>query len=621
MTETPGGGPWLRALLCALGRLPFVLAHHFREDSRSTLFSAALAVIAVHAGALGILVKLSLMIVANLAAQNLPVLDGRGPVVLLMGETHWQERYFEHSPLDRCTMAEDLGAILARAPRSVAVDFDLSPSLRPADAACQATLDTLLDRYASRLVLLLPIKVSAPSLIEQKRQWMLARCKAGGVFADGGLELSLGMVIDSAPGNDRMAEVVRQRAGSSICSSLASQAGVAKWLVRRSDDAAPADDDHAAPGTAGAVDHAEPVAINFAHFRNLVHKLGIEQLATSAITDWPQRDVFFGGDYGSAKEDRFGTPIGPLPGVAIHAARRVTLDHPVAELQPVAGFAADIMIAFVFSLGIAAFWSRYAHFRIAPDAARRQLASVMVVGFVGFYALLVFLFFQLGTDLFAVGILIAPLVIAVSMLVDGFITGPIAAVLKLMQHAAEQPADCGQFKALICILAGLALLLAVMPIQPLSLASVPVVILAVLADHFAVSALAGRRSPRQRPAVTPVRAAVLSLLIVIAGFAMTAGLLQSRAVVFSHLYTQAFFTSLACIAAALTVGMVYPLGPAHRSAMPVAAPQHLPPGETGAAANSAASPLLRTLAVIVAILKKLIFWGAVFVALTFLAHH
>ena len=615
MTETPGGNSRLRTWLCTIGKAPSALAHQFREDSRSTLFSAALAVIAAHAGALGILVKLSLMVVANLASQSMPALDGRGPVVLLMGETHWQERYFEHSPLDRCTMAEDLGAILAPAPRTVAVDFDLSPSLRPADAACQVRLDTFLDKNSSRLVLLLPLRVSAAGLIEQKREWMLARCKAGGVFADGGLELSLGMVIDATPGNDRMAEVVRQRSGSSICSSLASQAGVAKWLVRRSDDAAPADDAHI-----DAADHAEPVAINFAHFRNLVHKLGIEQIATSSITDWPQRDVFFGGDYGSAKEDRFGTPIGPLPGVAVHAARRVTLDRPVAELQPVAGFAADIMIAFVFSLGIAAFWSRYAHFRISPDAAKRQLASTMVVGFVCFYVALVFLFFQLGTDLFAVGILIVPLVIAASMLVDGFITGPIAAVLKLMQHEAEQPADRGKFTALIGVLAGLTLVLAVAPIEPLSPTSVPVIILAVLSDHFALRALAGRRWQRQFPAVTPLRAAMLSLLIVTAGFAITAGLLHSGVVTFSHVYTQGFFTVLACIAAALTVGMVCPLGPAHGPELLAAKGQHLTPGEPDAAATQAASRFIWTLATLVSILKKLIFWGAVFVALTFLAH-
>lgn len=620
MTETPGG-PRLRRAICALGRLPAALAHHFREDSRSTLFSAALAVIAAHVGALGILAKLSLIIVANLASQSTPVLDGRGPVVLLMGETHWQQRYFEHSPLDRCTMADDLGAILSHAPRTVAIDFDLSPSLRPTDAACQTTLDALLDRNATRLVLLSPIKVNTATVIEQKRKWMLDRCNAGGVFADGGLELSLGMVIDATPGNDRMAEVVRQRSGSTICSSLANQSGVAKWLERRSDDAAPADDGHSLAGAVDGAGHVEPVAVNFAHFRNSVHKIGIEQLATSAITDWPQRDVFFGGDYGSAKEDRFSTPIGPLPGIAVHAARRVTLDHPVAELQPVAGFAADIMIAFVFSLGIAAFWSRYAHFRISQYVARRQVASLMVVGFVFFYTVLVFLFFQLGTDFFAVGILIAPLVIAVSMLVDGFITGPIAAVLKLMQHEPEKPLNRGEFAALIVILSGLALFLAMVPTHPLSLAGVPVVVVAALADYFVTPVLAGQRWQRHPPAVTPLRAAVLSLLVVGAGFAITAGLLRTRTVAFSHLYTQAFFTALVCITAALAVGIVYPLGPGHRPAPSAAAPPHLLRDERGPDTSSAPSAALRTLASSVAGLKKLIFWGAVFVALNFLIHH
>ena len=610
MTEANHDRSRLGRILCALGKLPASLALHFREESRSTLFSAALAVIAVHVGALSILIKLSLMIVANLASQGMPALNGAGPVVLLMDETHWQERYFEHSPLDRCTMAEDLAAILAHAPRTVAVDFDLSPSLRPADAACQATLDTFLDRNAARVVLLSPIKVGTQRVIEQKRDWMLARCKAGGVFADGGLELSLGMVIDSLPSHDRMAEVVRQRSGSTICASMASTAGVTKWLMRRDDDFASAD----------ASGHSEPVAINFAHFKNLVHNVGIGQLDSSGITDWPQRDVFFGGDYGSAKEDRFGTPIGPLPGIAVHAARRVSLDHPVAELQPVAGFAADIMIAFVFSLGIAVFWSSYASFRISPNPSERQLASVMVAGFVCFYAVLVLLFFQLGTDLFAVGILIAPLVIAISMLVDGFITGPIAAILKLVRHEAEEPAERGKFIALIGVVAALALLQAVAHIRPLALASIPVVIVAALLDRAAVRIVANLSAPGRLHAVTPWRGGVQLSLIVIAGFGLTGWLLRSGAVAFSSMHTQGFFTTLACIAVALALGMAYPLGAPAAPAAPVAERRRLPSGESDAAATSLPGPLIATSAVIVSTLKKLIFWGAVFTALAFLSH-
>lgn len=621
MIQTSGYRQWFCRLLCMLGRLPSALADHFREDSRSTLFSAALGVLAAHSGALGILVKLSLMIVANFASQTMPAYDGGGPVVLVMDETHWQERYFEQSPLDRCIMAEDLGLILARAPRMIAVDFDLSPSLRPADAACQTTLDTLLDNNSSRLVLLSPIKVSAQRLIRQKRDWMLARCKAGGVFADGGLELSLGMVIDSVPSNDRIAEVVRQRSGSSICASLSSAAGVAKWLVRAGDsDAA---DDDALKTTGGAVEPVEAAAINFALFRGIAHKVSIDELTKSTIADWPQRDVFFGGDYGSAKEDRFGTPIGPLPGIAVHAARRVSLDHPVAELHPAAGFAADILIAFVFSLGIAVFWRGYARFRVSREAAERQLASVMVVGFVIFYALLVFLFFQLSIDLFAAGILIVPLVIAVSMLVDGFITGPIAAILKLVEHDAENPTNHAEFRALVGVTVGLVLIQAVAPIHPLSLATVPIVILAALSDRFAVRLLAARHWQRPLPAVTPTRAATLSLLIAIAGFAITGWMLRSGAVVFSQAYTHIFFICLTCIAAALVVGMAYPLGPAH-DAGPIPAtpaPQQGPAGHSDRVPGHAVNPLVRAVAALVSILKTLIFWGAVLVALSFLSHH
>ena len=539
-----------------LGSVPHRLAHHFRVDSRATLFSAALAVIATHIGALRILVKLSLMIVANMAAQVTPILDGAGPVVLLLSESRWQDRYYEHSPLDRCTLAEDMTAMLAHAPRTLAVDFDLSPSLRPQDAACQTRLDDLLDRHAKQLVVLTPFRITAPHLIAEKRDWMLSRCRAGVAFADGSLETSLGMVIDSVPGHDRMAEVVRQREHAGICAAIATAAGSQKWLAR--DDT-----------VNGAIGETEPVAINFAHFRQQANRLSLDDLPGSTINDWPQRDVFFGGDYGASGEDQFRTPIGPLPGIAVHAARYLTLDRPVAELQPMAGFAIDILIAFIFSIGIAYFWRLYARWRLAQTPSHRQLASVVVIGFLGFYVLLVLLFFALSTDLFAVGILIAPLLIAVSMLVDGFITGPVAAILSQAGQAGEESQDAGDFLALLLTMGivGVALHL----LHPSPTAPTRVAIMLVLAAMLIDRALSlhvtdlfeSRRGPlgasghhRHRHLNLSASATAMVLLLGVVGATV---LTRVQGLTFSYTGTAVFFTVLVCISVAMLAGLLGPV--------------------------------------------------------------
>ncbi len=577
-----------------LGDLPHWLAHHFQEDSRATLFSAALAVIATHVGALWILVKLSLMIVANMAAQATPVLDGGGPVVLLLSETRWQDRYFEHSPLDRCILADDLGQILVRTPRNLAVDFDLSPSLRPEDAACQDRLDALLDRHAATLVLLSPFRVSAPRLIAQKRAWMLARCQAGAAFADGSLEISLGMVLDAVPGPDRMAEVVGRRNAAGICAAIATDAGSRRWLAR--DDDASATDPSADvarvrnkpsqavtlnPGTGSAAATAaatvpmaeaddaaeapEPVAINFVYFRSQAAKLSLDDLPTSPAGDWRRRDVFFGGDYGAVREDQFSTPIGPLPGIAVHAARFLTLERPVAELRPLAGFVTDVLIAFIFSIGIGYFWSRYAKLRLAQRPSHRQLASGVVLLFLLFYLALAMLFFLLSTDLFAVGILIVPLLIAVSMLVDGFITGPLAAIPKQVGSAPDIAPPAGDFVALLLTIVFIAIVVPWLHVRPLtpSLAGVLLVMSAILFDRvMSVQAtriimLRRRRASAQghvhhhAPGAGWVALAIL-------GFGVAGAVLAARmtGMTFRYLITPFFFTLLVCISLMMLGGLL-----------------------------------------------------------------
>jgi hypothetical protein len=135
--------------------------------------------------------------------------------------------------------------------------------------------------------------------------------------------------------------------------------------------------------------------------------------------------------------------MGPLPGVTIHAAIAWTQAHPVRELPYAIGVLADILTAFVFSLGIGFFWKRYLNVSLHGQGYQRENSTLLVLGFVLYFAAMLWLFFQLSVVLFMRGILIAPLLIGLSMLIDGFVRGPIAASLELRSGAAAARIDDG----------------------------------------------------------------------------------------------------------------------------------------------------------------------------------
>lgn len=414
----------ISALWQSFRRLADLCAHHFNADLRASLFSAALAVLALKVGALAILTKLSLLVVSNQALLAAPqvALNGSGPVVLYLSENQWQQRYLERAPLDRCLLAEDLAQMLAHQPRQLLVDFDLSPALQESRAGCQQQLDQLLDQHADKLVLLMPFRVGSDKLLTQKAEWLAQRCRAGVAFGDGALNVSLGAVIDFVPESQAMADAMHERGSVEVCHQLATAEGRERWLRRGADP---------------VTDDASAEAINFAGFSKQVVALALDDPAVQNISNWAGREVYFGGDYGGSKDDRFLTPMGPLPGVTIHAAIAWTQAHPVRELPHAIGVLADILTAFVFSLGIGFFWKRYLNVSLHGQGYQRENSTLLVLGFVLYFAAMLWLFFQLSVVLFMRGILIAPLLIGLSMLIDGFVRGPIAASLELSE--AEQP--------------------------------------------------------------------------------------------------------------------------------------------------------------------------------------
>jgi hypothetical protein len=472
---TPALSSRLLRLWRGFSRLADLCAHHFNGDLRASLFSAALAVLALKIGALTILTKLSLLVVSNQALVSAPQvpLAGSGPLVLYLSENQWQQRYLERSPLDRCKLAEDLGALLARGPRQLLVDFDLSPAAQEAQSSCQRQLDALLDQHAQQLVLLMPYRVASDVLLAQKAAWLAARCQAGVAFGDGGLNVSLGAVLDYVPESDAMADAMHERAQAGACAQLASAAGAERWLRRGAD---PEMNDGAAE------------AINFSGFSKQVVALALDDPAVDDIRNWGERQVYLGGDYGGSKDDRFLTPMGALPGVAIHAAIAWTQAHPVRELPHALGMLVDVVTAFVFSLGIGFFWLRYLKLSWYGRGFARENSTLLVIGFVGYFLAMLWLFFQLSVLLFAYGILIAPMLIGLTMLIDGFVRGPIGASLELRATTSTQERAAAalmpaQVMPVLCTGLIVCVLLKLLHHGPAPLVLVGVTLLAALLDR------------------------------------------------------------------------------------------------------------------------------------------
>ena len=420
-----------------------------REQWRAVLFSAGLATILEAHGVLRVLTKFSLLVVSSLAAQapSAPQMLMPGmPVVVVLNNQDFITRYGERSPLNRCTMAGDIQQVLGKSPARLAVDFDLSP-LAAASAdeeRCQDRLDDLLDRHAAKLLLLVPFAAATEQLLNIKHDWLLARCSHGLNFVDGTLDQSLGMVTeqrvaDDAAGASRMADQLQQGGSDHICATAKSgTARQNKWL-NGLDEAAGGDGAETPQAALKTHEAHEPemVPINFRALTRKVAVLALNSPAWANTVTLQDHAVLMGGDWG--RDDSFLTAIGSLPGVVIHAARLASLADPVKPLPPLVSLWGDVVIALFFAFVISKFWRGYViasrldlHF---ARSGRVTAMSVMVMStFVVVYLSLVLFFFLAAEHMFSnLGVVIAPLLIAVSILVDGFISGPVEQISQLLK--------------------------------------------------------------------------------------------------------------------------------------------------------------------------------------------
>ena len=422
------------------------IVHFLSEHWGSVFFAAFLSLILEHFGMLKLLAKFSILVVSSMAAHSpsQPVtIKSETPVVVVLGNADFVSRYGERNPLDRCEMALDIGRILEKSPKRIAVDFDLSPISKPSDKEqkCQAQLDQVLAANTGTLVLLTPFAVSSEPLMQVKHQWMTTQCRLGLHFADGTLEQSLGMVTEHSVGHDpaslsRMAEQLHTKLKLStyVCDQIAqaTEPRANRWVNEGwSPDA------HAVPDPKT---ESEPL-----NLRALTKTVAVIDIGSALFAQLPHLEgspVLFGGDWG--RDDSFLTPIGTQAGVVLHAARLASLVDPVKPLALYWAVLGDIVVGLCFAWVIAQFLKVYVNtkrldLRYQHEVVPTSFGALAMFTFMLAYAVLVLFFFLVADYLFSFhGIVIAPLIIALSMLIDGFISGPIDQVSELIEKDEEE---------------------------------------------------------------------------------------------------------------------------------------------------------------------------------------
>lgn len=373
-------------------------------------------------------------------------------VVVGISASRYTREYRGLSPLPRCQLRDDLRALYAAKPRSLAIDFDLSPTILAqtlADggesAGCEAEITQLLADNSEITTVITPFPVEGQEFSQQKHQWMLKLCAKHLTFAEPFLNRGWGGVTyDWLPSPYALGNIVARRvqesrsdhgdAAENICSKLKelgteSPASVGNGYLSGDWD------------SPQWLEHApHPSLLNFAALSHLVELRNWESAAPPP-EGLAGKHVFLGAKYGV--DDRFPTPVGERYGVDLHAAASASLLQPIADLSDLVGLFVDFLIGLAFAKIVHFFWN--GHFeavsgRQCPAVSRnanRALAPIWLLAFVVVYGGLICLAAAVSFSLLTyIGLWLAPVPIAIGMFIDGFLTGSV-------EHASERLAEEG----------------------------------------------------------------------------------------------------------------------------------------------------------------------------------
>ena len=414
---------------------------HMRDDWPATIFVAAFMVfLESQFGWLDAINGHAFVAIGNVA--GIPQTTGKDKakaLVVLIDGVAAETRYLDRSPLDRCQLKDDIGAVysamtnvnLKRTPAQrldlMVIDLDLSPARwlasepgsKTPEAECERTLyQEIIDadtKHQIRTVLMLPFESSAARVNEVPATW---RNLASTVtFGLAGLPVEYGLVI-------------KQYCDPNTLAAAAYGLSAKLKDARRNciDDAAR----HSKRNTelidprkylSGVVPFAVGSGADLS--KRIELKLTADKPSDAAANLADFKAVFFGAAFGEG--DTFVTPLGELYGVEIHAAAFLSLLDPLSTNNHLSEFLADIVFGFLFGFLIAYCWEQYFKLRLSQDSDHR-LSAPLWLGVLGVavFTMAILLTFVSLFLLARFGIWASPIPMAVGMLVESFVSGSVA---------------------------------------------------------------------------------------------------------------------------------------------------------------------------------------------------
>jgi CHASE2 domain len=371
------------------------LKHHWRHHLVVTLLVACLVKLSAEfwVGLEDRALQLGQVLALATPPSGLPFLAGVAIVKIDPLRYADPNAYAGKSPLDRCQLTRDLGRLLqVPGVKTVAVDFDLSPSERAADASlenakdldrndrlgkpetleqiqveqeCQKRLDSLLvdPKHVRRLILMLPSASAHAGTETLIANWTERMRTAGVQLGSVDLNLTRGVLRtyrpEPTPGQVTFSEAIR--------ASLQSAASDGKSVA--------------------ATNAAEPIgetSISYAPLRQ-VFKSKSTQLRELNLDDpclLPRVEgcglhtIVFGAGY--SRDDEFLTPVGYLNGVDVHVALAACAANTVSQAKhhKRMELASEVLVCVLLVAPLTSFfWFRYFRTRWSSAPKRRGAAA------------------------------------------------------------------------------------------------------------------------------------------------------------------------------------------------------------------------------------------------------
>lgn len=273
---------------------------------------------------------------------------GASGLVLTLSDSIFESHFEQQSPLDRAKLATLLGNILAKNPRTLAVDLDLSPGLRWGENGDTVLKDLLISAAGSgstEVILISPIPVTTAAMFLVKKRWMADLCAAGIKFALPTVYSTQGAVIRYDQENPLLGNVAGG-ADRNLCTELEDSRidyadllyalGYEQMTTREAGKKAP---------------------LNFA-FVDQLESFQIDKVEEiRRLPDLAGKDVFLGSGYGVG--DKFITPRGVFDGVYLHAAAFYTNANPIRHVQHSRAYWIDVGLGYALAVIFSFFWGRY----------------------------------------------------------------------------------------------------------------------------------------------------------------------------------------------------------------------------------------------------------------------